>query len=119
MKKILFILALVSSMMVSCSGEDKEEWFDSKEYIFEYLASNNEANTYAELISYNKAGDIVGSYNIKCEEGKSMVLYTDAFAEKVKVRLGYKWVQKVFHLNNKGVTKITVDDNTPLGDEEP
>ena len=123
MKKLLSMTMLLTVMFLTfsaCSNDDDDV---ATTYTLSFDVHSNLSST-VRLFEYNDNGDKIGNKSIECKAGDINTFTADPETYKVKVYLSIgnvigKWVQQVFILKKGGDTKISIDDKTLIGPNEP
>ena len=123
MKKLLSMTLLLKVMFLTfsaCSNDDDDV---ATTYTLSFDVHSNLSST-VRLFEYNDNGDKIGNKSIECKAGDIHTFTADPETYKVKVYLSIgniigKWVQQVFILKKGGDTKISIDDKTLIGPNEP
>lgn len=126
MKKFLSMMLLLTAMFLTFSACSKDDDEVTTTYTLVYDAYDGISTT-VRLFECNDNGEKIGNKSIKCKTGDSHTLTADPGVSKVKVYVSMesfsgdinKWVQQVFILKKGGDTKITINGDTLMGNNEP
>ena len=126
MKKFLSMTLLLTAMFLTFSACSKDDDDVVTTYTLVFDAYSGISTT-VRLFECNDNGEKIGNKSIKCKTGDSHTFTADPGVSKVKVYVSMesisgnisKWVQQVFILKKGGDTKITMDDKTVVGPNEP
>ena len=118
MKKVSFLLLILSTILcfISCRQENFPK---------EYSVLNQTGFEIDELYvcEYNEVGDRVYNHIVKkLSNGRTYNITTyNEDVVKVKIYIGDfdNWIQRVFYLNEDGITRINIYNSTLVGPNEP
>ena len=139
MRKNYFWITLIGLMVmaagfVACHKCDKCDECDDKNpgvpdkkemtYTFKFNADASGAIVNAIVYEYNNSEIVVGQQSFNCTKGLRRVVTANSKTTKVKVKIivnseSFRWVMKVYYLEDGKNIDIEINDDTTLIPMEP
>ena len=125
MRKIKFILLLLAGICFFTCCERQPENV-SKHYSVTWDRHPGYENTVV-IFECNDVGEIIQNHSTSFKQGMTKTFTSPPTATKVKIHVTIKsvagntvgYVQQVFYLSSEQTTKIIIDENTLIGNNQP